>query len=556
MKKVVPLSLSLVALGMAAAAGFTVSKINKAEAYDRFTLPTTISLNDNTDSEIREYYSGLNSLAESERQGTNLLKNLKPILKNGQRYYSYDGSGGSDIWKMYEITDRDWVKSPASDIPGYNSSTNTISGYSYGSSASKKGMNPYLHALYVNRDVDNKMQAWQVYGGTGSSHGNNAEWCIDREHIWPKSHGFDNDDAASAGARGDPMHLWPGDSYVNSALHSNYYYGYVDTAKKYTDGKDKYAYDKGNLMGFSKTAPGVDSVFEPQDSDKGDIARAVFYMVARYNNLSGDDTNIQVDNPNLTLTNSLVGASSTGTSTATQTYSLGVLGDLLEWNRLDPPDEWEIHRNNLCYNNYTKNRNPFIDFPQWAEYIWGSSENGTYSATPTGAANPQTDGINELGSALKVQEVGTAPKAFEVGATRTLKAITSDNSQITWSVEDPTIVSIDKTTTASGEEVTVTALKDGKTNVIAKATVDGKEVTKKFNIQVGVEKNFFEENKGWLILLGIGVAVLLIIIIILFAIFGSKKSKKKVKKAITKTVKKTVKNSGKNTSKSSSKSKK
>ena len=109
-------------------------------------------------------------------------------------------------------------------------------------------------------------------------------------------------DEATSGARGDPMHLWAGDSYVNSALHSNYFYGYVDTTKAYTDGKDKYSYAAGNLMGFSKTKGGSVSVFEPKDDDKGDIARACFYMVARYNYLSGSDSNgIENDNPNLEL---------------------------------------------------------------------------------------------------------------------------------------------------------------------------------------------------------------------------------------------------------------
>ena len=47
------------------------------------------------------------------------------------------------------------------------------------------------------------------------------------------------------------------------------------------------------------------------------------------------------------------------------------------------------------FKNYSFNRNPFIDFPDWADYIWGTSTNGTYSNTPTGAANPTTDQISK-----------------------------------------------------------------------------------------------------------------------------------------------------------------
>ena len=209
----------------------------KADAYSVSSLPTIINLNSNTEEEIRNYYSALDSLPESERQGTNLLKNLKSILKNGQKYYSYES--GDKIWKMYEITDRDWDKSPASAISGYDASTNIITGYSYGSSATNKGMNPYLHALYVNRSIDNKMHAWARESDDTTSHGNNKEWGIDREHIWPKSHGFE--DEAQGGARGDPMHLWPGDSDVNSSLHSNEFYGFVNITSSTKAGKWEYA---------------------------------------------------------------------------------------------------------------------------------------------------------------------------------------------------------------------------------------------------------------------------------------------------------------------------
>ena len=370
----------------------TPKSVNKVEAYEKTTLTTTINLNDYSDNDIRNYYSNLNSLSDSERTGNNLLKNLKPILMNGQKYYSYDVSSGKDIWKMYEITDRDWKKSPASEIAGYDSSTNTITGYKYGDSASKKESNPFIHALYVNRNVENKVHAWAREDDT-SSHGNNAEWAIDREHIWPKSQGFEDssEDPGTSGARGDPMHLWAGDSYVNSALHSNYFYGYVDKDKSYTDGKDKYAYVSGNLMGVSKTLGGTTSVFEPQDSDKGDIARAVFYMAARYNNIAGTDTSIENDNPNLELVNDLNEWKATGyISTSTTTGKLGILQDLLEWNKLDPVDEYELHRNNLLYGNFTNNRNPFIDFPEWADLIWGASK-GSKSANPSSdeIARPQ-----------------------------------------------------------------------------------------------------------------------------------------------------------------------
>ena len=58
------------------------SKVEVAEGYTASSLPTTIDLNATSASNIRSYYSSLNNLSTSERQGTNLLKNLKTILKN------------------------------------------------------------------------------------------------------------------------------------------------------------------------------------------------------------------------------------------------------------------------------------------------------------------------------------------------------------------------------------------------------------------------------------------------------------------------------------------
>ena len=389
----IPTSLLLVLTGTI----FLPTKVSDAKAYSIASLPTSINLNDCTVEEIRAYYEPLTGLAESEKKGTNLLKNLKNILKNGQQYYSYDS--GSKIWQAYEITDRDWVKSPASEIPGYNAEANTITGYSYGTSASKSGMNPYIHALYVDRTMENHMHAWALEGTTTTSHGNNKEWGIDREHIWPKSQGFEAE--AQGGARGDLMHLWPGDSGVNSALHNDEFYGFVNTNISYTHGYT-WTYTKNNYRGESLTLGktiATDNIFEPQDSDKGDIARSIFYMVARYNFLSGSDSDgIDSNNPNLELVQSNE-VLAKYTSSATVTGKMGILTDLLAWHKLDPVDEFEIHRNNLLYRNYTLNRNPFIDYPQWVDYIWGTAsydgrQYQSYDNTPTGSVDLDVDVIN------------------------------------------------------------------------------------------------------------------------------------------------------------------
>lgn len=82
---------------------------------------------------------------------------------------------------------------------------------------------------------------------------------------------------------------------------------------------------------------------------RGDVARAVFYMAVRYNGL-----NVVNGNPN----ENIIG-------------QIGDLTTLLDWNKLDKSDDFEMNRNNYIYT-WQMNRNPFIDFPDLADYIWGS----------------------------------------------------------------------------------------------------------------------------------------------------------------------------------------
>ncbi|MBR0294978.1 MAG: endonuclease [Bacilli bacterium] len=467
--KLTPALLTLPFLSIALAINSKNTGKVKVDAYDASSLPTTIDLNDTSSSDIRSYYSSLSSLSTSERQGTNLLKNLKTILKNGQKYYSYEN--GTNVWRIYEITDRDWEKSPASGTTygTYNVKTNTITGYTYGSSSSNSKNNPYIHALYVNRNVDNQTTAWDDH--------NQSQWGINREHVWPKALGFE--DSGSGGARGDPMHLMAGNGKVNNQ-HSNYYYGYVDTVNdpNYTDMGNTYTNLSGNLSGLSKTKGGK-TVFEPQDSDKGDIARSIFYMAARYNYYSGSDSDgIDSNNPNLEIVNNVTSWASSGyQSTTSTTGKIGILTDLLAWHHADPVDEFEIHRNNLLYKNFTNNRNPFIDFPEWVDYIWGTATYSgntfvSYSSTPTGYATPSTDTINGYSSDAGVNvtsvSLDKSTLTVEVGQNKTLAVSISpanaSDQAVTWSSSNTSVATVSNGTVtgvATGEATITVTTHDG-----------------------------------------------------------------------------------------------
>ena len=344
------------------------------------SLPSLITLNDTSEANIRAYYSDLKSLDAEERRGENLLKHLKPILQDFT-YYSYD-----NVWKIYEITDREWTLSPASEdvYGGYDSGTNSYANYLYSSSNSSTKNNPYVHTLYRNRDEDGitissgRIREWGDHSQTGGTN---------REHVWCQSRGFKASNGAEGPAGTDIHHLMSGDGYVNGKPHNNNPYGYVDPTKITIDSASSYAYCAGNLAGkplHPHSSDEATTVFEPQDSDKGDIARACFYMVACYNNLANESGVISQYNPNLTLADYATSNGSAEASSDAHPVAMGILSDLLQWHRLDPVDEFEIHRNNLIYENYQHNRNPFIDFPQWVDLIWGDEE---------GSADPSSDGL-------------------------------------------------------------------------------------------------------------------------------------------------------------------
>lgn len=193
-----------------------------------------------------------------------------------------------------------------------------------------------------DQDPNNPNNMILLYTGRSQGGGiaqNNEPDGWNREHVWPLSK-LGGDTKLTAGH--DAHHIRPADVSVN-ADRGNLEYGiaYDIVNDTYAEGSSK----------CKKTG----LYFEPRNEVKGDIARMLFYMAVRY---EGDVTG----EADLELVYDAL---------STSTYEFGNLALLLEWNRLDPVDEFEINRNNVIYT-YQKNRNPFIDYPNLADLIWGN----------------------------------------------------------------------------------------------------------------------------------------------------------------------------------------
>ncbi|MDB4673581.1 endonuclease, partial [Verrucomicrobiales bacterium] len=93
--------------------------------------------------------------------------------------------------------------------------------------------------------------------------------------------------------------------------------------------------------------------WEPQDSEKGDLARGCFYMAVRYDGSDSDTLDLELsDDP------------------SRDGSRFGLLSRLLEWHRSDPVDDVELLRNDTIADQYQRNRNPFIDRPEFAELLY------------------------------------------------------------------------------------------------------------------------------------------------------------------------------------------
>jgi len=213
----------------------------------------------------------------------------------------------------------------------------------------------------TDKKADGKV--WDMYSNCSftfvtnqdSGSGGSAECQFyNREHSFPKSWmGISSGQENSVPMGTDLFHLYPTDKYVNNQ-RSNYPFGETSTATA--------TYSNGSKLGASTFAGYAGIVYEPADEFKGDFARTYFYMVTAYDDKVASWSSDQLaGNKYPALSN----------------WSISLL---LKWSRQDLVSAKEINRNNAVYG-IQHNRNPFIDHPELAEYIWGVHNGELWSLT-------------------------------------------------------------------------------------------------------------------------------------------------------------------------------
>ncbi|HJE40164.1 MAG TPA: endonuclease [Candidatus Amulumruptor caecigallinarius] len=250
-------------------------------------------------------------------------------------YQSIDGTSGATMKaRLKELVKNHRLISSYSDLPSYFEKTDTIT----------KQLSSGDYGLCWWDMYSDKPVLVSIRFGAN----------MNREHCFPKSWWGGSE---SAPAYIDLFHMYPAEANANQAK-LNWPLGEVEAA----------TFDNGSVKvgrAIPEHRTSADKVFEPSDEYKGDFARTYMYMVTCYGDYSWNSNYMWM----LSSENS-------------QYLSLSkyAVDMLLEWNKLDPVSQKELDRNEVVYG-IQGNRNPFIDHPEFADYIWGEKAGTPYEDT-------------------------------------------------------------------------------------------------------------------------------------------------------------------------------
>ena len=253
-------------------------------------------------------------------------------------------------------------------------------------------------------DYDSQGNMLDIYSSCGyksqNTYPSSYKCCCDavnREHVVCQSNFGGADNNGKVPQYSDRHHLYPVDGRANGH-RSDLPFGECSGGKHGSCSKPSeiipdegtstcanHEYGRSGASTFSVALPsGGGSVYEVGDEYKGDIARAVLYMVVRYADKAhcrlpdgAKNATTTLKTPNdypvtawANTTKDKVGqmfSSSLSTNHGLSDYGKALL---LKWHRQDPVSQKEIDRNNGI-ESAQGNRNPFVDYPCLVEYLWG-----------------------------------------------------------------------------------------------------------------------------------------------------------------------------------------
>lgn len=207
-------------------------------------------------------------------------------------------------------------------------------------------------------------------GGAATTCGTTTNRRYNREHVWPRSYGF-NDGSNNQSAHNDMHMLHLSDELYNENRGNKPFdtcvgppAGSCQENRPITNNGD--AGGDGTYPGNSNwysSNDGSGGSYEVWHRQRGNMARAMFYMAMRYEGVPSPGTSN--DNiPDLELTDDRSKIKTDPNGTQLKAY-MGMLSTLLAWHAQDIVDDRERDRSELVFAKQG-NRNPFVDHPEWA----------------------------------------------------------------------------------------------------------------------------------------------------------------------------------------------
>lgn len=227
-----------------------------------------------------------------------------------------------------------------------------------------------------------------------------------KEHVWPNSRG-----AGKSGPGSDPHMLRPTVKEENGDRGNDFY------------GIGSRQFDPASVVGY-----------EPS---RGEAARIIFYVATRYHN-------------KLSLSNN--------PNDSTSKNTMGTLRYLVQWNNRYPVTDAEIRRNEYL-DSAGFGRNPFIDNPDFANYIY-TEEGLRTSVYEGGDFDPDAVHISLSPSSLRV--------ALNSSETISASAYGTSEDTLVWYSGDESIATV----SGNGESASVRGVAEGTAKIYCYSTDD------------------------------------------------------------------------------------
>ncbi|WP_347219180.1 endonuclease [Chryseobacterium sp.] len=280
----------------------------------------------------------------------------------------YNGTAGLTGYalksKVHDIISEKMINWHYDDLPNLYNQTDLDKYYDHDASNTE-----YLLDIYS--EIPLGLDAYE-YKSNQMIAGAGAEGMgYNREHMMPQSTFSTSSSISDYPMYSDLNFIVPVDAYINQR-RNNYPYGVAGTTNYYTF---------TNNSKISKAAipnyPYTGRVYEPIDEFKGDVARTLLYFTVRYEGKLGSFNTAY--STSATITPATDQCPLDGTEE--RAIDLPYIAMLKQWNAMDPVSQREIDRNNAIYA-LQKNRNPFIDHPEWIDMIWSETPDNIAPAAP------------------------------------------------------------------------------------------------------------------------------------------------------------------------------